>query len=143
MAEHDDRAIRRASVAFVAGLVIHNIDHGRRGLEVITDHVVWGGTIVAMVAAVVLTLVATRHLLAPFAATAAGLSIAFGVTASHLLPQWSAFSDPLPGGDVDALTWLAVAAEVAGALVLGLAGFQAVRRQGFLLPRQLRDAPAR
>ena len=133
MATTDDRAVRTAAAVFVAGFLIHNVDHARRGVAAVTDHVLWAGTIVAMIAAVVLTLVVTRHPVAPFAATAAGFAIALGVTASHLLPRWSALSDPLPGGDVDAFTWAAVLAEVGGALLLGLAGLATVRRQGWLL----------
>jgi hypothetical protein len=36
-------------------------------------------------------------------------------------------SDPLPGGDVDAFTWIAVLLEVFGALALGVAGLVALR----------------
>lgn len=129
----DHRPLRRAGLLFAAGFAVHNADHARRGLDVITDHVVWGGTFVAMVAAVALTLVATRHPLAPFVAAAGGLSIALGVSATHLLPDWGALSDPLPGGDVDPLTWIAVLAEVGGAAALGLAGLAIVRRRGYLV----------
>lgn len=129
----DHRPLRTAGLLFAAGFTVHNADHARRGLDVITDHVVWGGTVVAMVAAAVLTLVATRHPLAPFAAAAGGLAIAVGVSATHLLPGWGALSDPLPGGDVDLLTWVAVLAEVAGAAVLGGTGLRIVRRQGYLV----------
>lgn len=129
----DHHPLRTAGLLFAAGFVVHNADHARRGLDAITDHVVWGGTVVAMVAAVVLTLVATRHPLAPFAAAAGGLAIAVGVSATHLLPDWGPLSDSLPSGTVDGFTWLAVLAEVAGALVLGLTGLRIVRRQGYLL----------
>lgn len=131
MADH--RPLRVAALLLTAGFVVHNADHARRGLDAITDHVVWGGTVVAMVAAAVLTLVATRHPLAPFAAAAGGLAIAVGVSATHLLPGWGALSDPLPGGAVDGLTWVAVLAEVAGAAALGVTGLRIVRRQGYLV----------
>lgn len=129
----DHPSLRRAALLFAVGFVVHNADHARRGLDVITDQVVWGGTVVAMVAAAALTLVATRHPLAPFAAAAGGLAIAVGVSATHLLPDWGALSDSLPSGDVDALTWAAVLAEVVGAAVLGLTGLGIVRRQGYLV----------
>ena len=122
--------LRTAAGVFLAGFVVHNADHARRGLDAITDHVVWGGTAVAIVGAVALTLVFTRHPAAAAAAMVAGFSIAFGVSASHLAPEWSAFSDSLPQGDVDALTWVAVLSEVGGAVILGLAGLAAVRRDG-------------
>jgi hypothetical protein len=54
--------------------------------------------------------------------------MAIGVAAVHVLPHWSAFSDPLPGGNVDAFSWVAVLAEIGGALVLGMAGAAVLRR---------------
>ena len=127
----DQTILRWAAVVFAGGLVIHNLDHARRGLSEISEHVVWGGTIVAMVAAVVLTLIFARHRLAPFVAAAAGFGITVGVSATHLLPHWSAFSDSLPDGSVDGITWAAVLVELAGAAWLGLAGISVLRRQGF------------
>ena len=134
MDDRRDRRLRAAGLVFVVGFLLHNADHGRRGIEAVTDHVVWAGTTVAVIAAVTLTLVFTRHPIGPMVAAAAGLGIAFGVTASHLLPEWSAFSDSLPQGDVDGLTWIAVLSEIGGALLLAGAGLSAMR-----LPR----APAR
>jgi len=125
----DDRCsrnLRRAGCGFAVGFVAHNADHARRGVDAVTDHVVWGGTTVAVVAAVTLTLVFIGHRLAPVAAAAGGFAIAVGVTASHLVPRWSAFSDALPGGDVDGVTWVAVVSEIASAAVLSLAGLVAM-----------------
>jgi hypothetical protein len=129
----DHRGLRLAGLGFAAGFVVHNADHARRGIDAISDPVVWGGTVVAMAAAVVLTLVATRHPLAPFAAAAGGLAIAVGVSATHLLPDWGALSDSLPSGTVDGFTWVAVLAEVVGAALLGVTGLRLVRRQGYLV----------
>ena len=126
----DDRRLRTAGLLFIAGFLAHNADHARRGIDAVTDHVVWAGTTVAVVAAVTLTLVFTRHPWAPAVAMAAGFSIALGVSASHLAPEWSAFSDSLPQGDVDALTWIAVMSEVLGAVLMGVVGLGVVRRQG-------------
>jgi hypothetical protein len=50
------------------------------------------------------------------------------VTAVHLVPRWSAFSDPLLGSGIDALSWAAVLAEIVAALALGVAGTFALRR---------------
>lgn len=140
-----DGALRVAASAFAVAFLLHNADHARRGVDVVTDHVVWAGTTVAVIAAVTLTLIVTRHRLAPFVAAVAGLAIAGGVAASHLVPRWSALSDPLPGGDVDVATWVAVLAEVVGALALGLVGLARVHRQGYLLdppaPRVTRAGP--
>ena len=116
-----------ASVALAIGFVIHNGDHVRRGLDVVDDGVIWGGTAVAMLLAVMLTLVAVRHPSAPFLAAVGGLTIVFGVSAAHLLPEWGPLSDPLPGGDVDAVTWVAVLAEVAGAVLVAAVGLRILR----------------
>jgi hypothetical protein len=129
----DHRPLRRAALLFAAGFVLHNADHLRRGLDVISDAVNTGGAVVAMTGAVILTLIATRHPLAPFAAAVGGLSIAVGVSATHLLPDWGPLSDSLPSGTVDGLTWAAVLAEVAAAGTLGLTGLAIVRRQGYLV----------
>jgi hypothetical protein len=119
--------LERGAWAFLVGFIVHNLDHARRGLDEITEHVVWAGTVVAMMAAVILTLVCTRHAAARIAATVGGIAIAVGVSASHLLPEWSAFSDSLVDGRVDVLTWIAVLAEIAGAIVMSAAGFSAIR----------------
>ncbi len=122
--------LRTAAGVFLAGFLVHNADHARRGLDAITDHVVWGGTAVAVVAAVVLTLVFTDHPLAPAASFAAGFGIAGGVSATHLLPDWGVLSDSLPDGDVDPLTWVAVLAEVGGAALLGAVGLAVSKDMG-------------
>lgn len=137
-----DGGLKVAAVVFTAAFLLHNADHARRGIDVVTDHVVWAGTTVAVIASVALTLIATRHRLAPFAAAVSGLAIAGGVSASHLAPRWSALSDPLPGGEVDLATWVAVLAEVVGALVLGVVGLAQVRRQGYLVERTVVGDPA-
>ena len=131
----DDRLLRLAGLALLVGLLVHNGDHARRGLAGVADGVVWAGTLAVALAAVTLTLIATRHPLAPSAAVAAGLSIAIGVSASHLLPAWGPISDPLADDHVGVVTWLAVSAEIGGALALGLAGLAVLRRQGFAVRR--------
>jgi hypothetical protein len=128
--------LRRAAVVFAVGFALHQADHLRRGLDVITDAVNTGGAVVGMMAATILTLIATRHRLAPFAAAVGGLAIATGVAATHLLPDWGVMSDSLPSGDVDTLTWVAVLAEVGAAAGLGLTGLRIVRRQGYLVEPQ-------
>jgi len=114
--------LKTAAAVFVVGFVMHNADHARRGIDAVTEHVIWAGTVVGLVAAVVVTLVVTDHASAPLAAAAAGFGIAVGVSATHLLPKWGVLSDPLL--DLSAISWIAVLAEITGALLLGLAGSQ-------------------
>lgn len=123
--------LRTAGHVFLAGLVLHNGDHMRRGLTGIPEAVTWAGTLVLALAAVTLTLVFTGHGLAPMAATVTGFATAAGVTASHLVPDWGPLSNPLAGSGVGAVTWVAVLAEIAGALVLGVAGLSILRQHGF------------
>jgi hypothetical protein len=120
-----------ASWWLVGGFIVHNADHARRGLEVVDEGVVWGGTIVAMLLAVMLTLVAVRHDAAPAVAAVGAFTIVFGVAASHLLPEWGPLSDPLPGGDVDAATWIAVLAEITGAGLVGVVALRILRRNDY------------
>jgi hypothetical protein len=104
-------SLKAAAAVFIAGFLLHNADHARRGIDAVTDHVIWGGTAVAVAAAVVVTLVFTDHSSAPAAAAAGGLGIAVGVSATHLLPDWGVLSDPLL--ELSATSWVAVLAEVA------------------------------
>lgn len=127
----DDRRLRWVAVAYGAGVALHTADHLRRGVDVITRHVFWGGNMLSVLAVLAIILIFTRHRLAALVATAVGFSQAVGVAAVHLLPRWSALSDSLPDGRVDGWTWAAVIIEIAGALGLGAAGASMLRRDGW------------
>ena len=75
----------------------------------------------------VITLAVIRHPVAPEAAAAAGPALAVGFVAVHWLPEWSELSDSFVDGDAELLSWLASGAEIAGAVLVGLAGWAAVR----------------
>lgn len=124
-----DRALEAAAAVYFVGFMFHNGDHLRRGFDVVTRHVFWGGIAVALATFFALALVVLRHPMASRAAVVVGFSAAIGVTAAHLLPDWSAFSDSLPDGSADAMSWAAVLAEIGGALGLGLAGLYALRSE--------------
>lgn len=123
--------LRTALWVFVAGFVLHNADHARRGLDEVRDGVVWGGTVVAMITAVLITVIVMGHPAAPAAAAMGGASIAAGVSAAHLLPDWGPLSDSLPDGGVDALTWIAVLAEIGTAAILSLVALGILRRHAY------------
>jgi hypothetical protein len=95
------------------------------------DGVIMGGTIVAMMTAVMFTLVVLKHPAAPAICAVAGAAIAAGVAASHLLPDWGPLSDSLPDGDVDALTWIAVLAEILTGAALAVAAASILRRNQY------------
>jgi hypothetical protein len=124
-----ERVLRVATVAFAIAFVFHNADHIRRGTGGISGAVLALGVVGAVTAVLVVAAVAVRHPLAAFTAALVGFATAVGVCATHLLPHWSVFSDAFPGGDVDALSWAAVLTEVAGSLLLGVAGLNALRRR--------------
>lgn len=124
--------LRGASWLFGATWLVHTVDHIRRGVGATSDAVVWAGSTVAMLAAIAITLVAVGHDIAPAAATVVFLSIAVGVSATHLLPQWGALSDPiLVESTTDAWSIVAVCGEIAGAVVLGVAGLRVMAGNGY------------
>ena len=130
--------LRIATAVYAVGLAIHTADHLRRGTDVITGEVFWGGMVLTTVSAVAIALVVARHHGAPLVAAVVGFTAAIGVSAAHLLPHWSALSDSLPDGNVDALSWAAVLIEIAGAIAFGVAGLYTLRH----VTRAARPAPA-
>jgi hypothetical protein len=122
-----DAPLRAAAVVFAAGLAVHTADHVRRGLDVITAEVLWGGNVLTVLAVIAIAMVFLRHRSAALVCAVVGFTAAVGVSASHLLPHWSALSDSLPDGNVDAFTWFAVLLEIVGALALGAAGLHALQ----------------
>jgi hypothetical protein len=118
-------ALRSVALLFLVGFVLHNADHFRRGLDVLTPAVFWAGTLSGLVslATIAFVLMNNGRLSAPFA-TVVGFSMAVGVSVVHLLPGWSALSDSLPDGGVDVVTWVAVLCEIAGAFAFGWVGWR-------------------
>lgn len=124
-----ERLLRYAAALYVIGLAAHTADHVRRGVDVITPYVFWAGILSTALGLLTAVLVFSRHRLAPLAAAAVGVPIAVGVAAVHLLPHWSALSDPFVGGGATGITaesWTVVLLEIAGALSMGLVGLAMV-----------------
>jgi hypothetical protein len=121
--------LRIALAVYLLGFVIHTSDHERRGIAAVPEGVVWIGTAGSMLVAVIATVVLTNHRNATWIAGFGGLAHGVGVAMSHLLPKWGPFSDPLPGGNVDLATWIAVFGEIAGALLLGFGGLRSIRQE--------------
>jgi len=111
---------------FLAGLLLHNADHFRRGLDAVTPAVLWAGSLSGIVSLAAIGLTLRGYHRGPLLAAAVGFSMALGVSMVHLLPRWSALSDSLPDGNVDPLTWIAVLCEIVGALVFGWVGLRHV-----------------
>ena len=92
----ENRLLKYTAWVFAAALLLHNMDHLRRGLKVLTPEVLWAGMALNIAAVAAIALVVARRNWAPAAATGVGFFMAIGVTASHLLPHWSVFSDAFP-----------------------------------------------
>ena len=131
MTERRERLLVAAGVLFAVGSAVHLVDHLRRGQGSVTDELFWVGNLGLILQVATITLIFTRHRLAPLAAVAAGFPLALGFLAAHWLPHWSALSDPV--WQIDSWTWfsyLASTLEIVGALAVGLAGLAIVRSRG-------------
>lgn len=124
------RVLRAVTVVFAIAFLLHNGDHLRRGLDAVTPYVLWGGVALGVLSIAAIVFVAVDDRRAPAAAAVAGLLLAVGAGASHLLPEWSVLSDSLIGSSADGFTWFAVIAEVTAALAFGAAGWWSLRRTG-------------
>ena len=129
MAEKERRLVL-AGYLFATGSAIHLFDHLRRGQTSVTEQLYWAGNLALVVQVAVITLVLTRHRVAPLAAAAAGFPLALGFAAAHWLPHWSSLSDSFVDERVSAFSYLASATEIAGALAVGVAGLAILRARG-------------
>ena len=123
--------LKPPALVFIATWLVHTGDHLRRGLENTSEGVTWAG----IVAAIALTLIFTKHHAAASVSAVVFSSLAFGVTATHLAPDWGYFSEPLLF-DSQTDVWAAVAAvpEIIAAAWLGLVAFQLIKSNGFKSP---------
>ena len=121
-------ALTAASVVFGLAILFHTADHIRRGTGSLTREVLWGGAFLALVNFATIGLVLRRHPRAPLFCAFVGLWTALGVSAAHLAPHWSAFSDPYPDLSLDALAWVAMLSEVVAALGLAAVAIAVLRR---------------
>ena len=123
-----------AAIAFFAANMLHTWDHQRQGTARLTTEIYVGGSVITALGIVTLIFALRRNPQAPLLATVVGFWTALGVTASHILPHWSAFSDPYPDLNVDALSWVIVLLEIGAALALGVVGVRALRDQRSGMP---------
>ena len=127
----DELLLQRTAVVFLAAVLVHGADHLRRGLGVVTMLVVAVGTTQLVVGAFVVGLVFARHRMAPAAAAVTGFTSAIGFTLAHLLPEWSALSDPFVGPGVAPgvtwFSWFTALFEIGADVAFGWAGVRAQR----------------
>lgn len=128
-----ERLLRITAVIFAVAVTVHGADHVRRGIDSISSTVFGAGTLQYAAGAVAVVLVFRRHRLAPAAAAIVGLQSAVGFTAAHLLPHWSALSDPFVGSavgpHVTAFSWFTALFEIAADLAFGIVGLQLLRNR--------------
>ena len=119
-----------AGYLFMVGSAIHLVDHLRRGQDSVTEQLYWAGNLALVVQVAVITLVLTRHKVAPLAAAAAGFPLALAFTAAHWLPHWSSLSDSFVDDGASAFSYVASLTEIAGGFAVGLAGLAILRSRG-------------
>jgi hypothetical protein len=122
--ERRDRTLLVANVVFLVAMALHGLDHELRGTGDLTTEVMVGGTVLAVLALATLPLTLMGHPRAPLAAAVVGFWTVIAVSASHLAPHWSAFSDPYPDKSLGFWSWAAMLGEVGAALVFGLVGLR-------------------
>src|SRR5436305_5191306 len=117
------QALRITAQVMLVAIVVHGADHLRRGINVSTHVVLAAGAIQTLAGAIAATMVFRRHREAPAVAVFVGLAGAIGFAAAHLLPTWSAFSDPFTGGavapHVNVFSWFTALFEIAADLAFG------------------------
>lgn len=122
-----------AAAFFTIAVVLHGLDHARRGADSLSLDVFWAGTSAVAIEVGVVVLTCQRHRLAPLAAAVVGGSLALGYVLVHFLPSRSWLSDSLTSGlDVSSLSWLAASIEVLAATTLSATGLLVLRRRGGL-----------
>jgi hypothetical protein len=97
--------LRYAALVFLVGSLLHNGDHLRQGLDVLTPAVLWAGMVSGILSLATIVLTLRGYRLAPAGGGGVGFGMAVGVSLLHLLPRWSALSDSLSDGNVDLVTW--------------------------------------
>jgi hypothetical protein len=122
-------ALEAASVGFVAANILHTLDHLRQGLGDLTWEILAGGSVLTLLAIVVLVMALRKNERAPAFAAVVGLSGSVGIASAHIAPHWSALSDSYPAIHADALSWIVMLIEVGAALVLGIVGLWQLRRE--------------
>jgi hypothetical protein len=124
-----ENSLAVASVGFVVANLLHTADHIRQGLGGLNATTLAGGSMLTVLAVVVMVMALRDHPRAPAFSAVVGLSGAVGIAASHLAPHWSSLSDPYPDLHVDALSWAVMLTEIAAALVLAIVALRALARQ--------------
>ncbi len=123
-ATENRRNLLWASVALLAAVLLHDLDHIRQDRSV--EPLVVAIGVVGDIAVITMVALAIRG--SRFAAPAAilvGFANFFGFIAVHVVPDWGPLSDGYPGLPVDGLSWTIVFVPMAAALWLAIEGLSA------------------
>ena len=118
----------------VALLVVHTLDHLLRQSDPVPGATAAAGTAGFVAALVALAMAALGHRWAPAVTALVGLTTAAGFVAIHVLPEWSAVSQPYPDIDVDALSWVGMAVPALAAAAVGAFALRLARERRFAAP---------
>jgi hypothetical protein len=124
--------LRGVAALFTVAVLVHNVDHLRRGVDAVAGDVFVAGTLAIVVEVGVVWLVVAGHRLATLACVATGFSLAAGYLLVHFTPSRGWLSDSLADGDVDWFSWVAASGETVAAAALGVVGVVAIRGMGGL-----------
>jgi len=113
----------------LALLVVHSLDHALRQDARVPAEASTGGAVAFVAAVLALALAVAGSRLAPLASTLVGLGTAAGFVAVHVLPEWSAASQPYADIDVDALSWVAMLVPALAAAGVGVLGLRLLSRR--------------
>jgi hypothetical protein len=128
-------SLLRANILFVAANLLHTADHQRQGLGGLSWEILAGGSALTIAAIASLALAWRRDQRAAVFGAVLALSAAAGIAGSHLAPRWSTLSDSYPEIHADAISWLAVLLEIAGALLLAAVSVRELRKASNGAPR--------
>ena len=123
------RALRISAIVYGVGLIFHTADHLRRGWGILSTQVHVVGAVSTLIGFATVIIVLMRLRSAPVIAAAFAPLAAVGVTAAHLLPKWSSFSDTFidaRGTGVTFISWISVSIEIAGAVAMGVFAWRAI-----------------
>lgn len=124
MGSRGSRALVVAAGTLLALTVLHDLDHVRQGrsLPLALNAIGAFGTLGA--AALLLWTLRRSDEKVRRAAGAFGVATALGLVIIHVLPHWSAISDPYGEAGVDWLSWISLATFIAGGVVLAMVAYR-------------------
>src|SRR3954468_22668700 len=127
--DRQQRQLELAATFFTAAVLLHNLDHLRRGADGLHGDVFLAGTLAMVLEVGVVAAVFARHRAAPLAAAVVGFSLAAGYVFVHFTPTRALLSDSLLSWSLP-ISIVAATLESVTALILGIVGLRVVHERG-------------